>query len=187
MARKFAPYQTKPDLLPKQFDPAQQTFVPDLSLTNVKVHDISTTKVQMLGAKVYNSMTQSITSNTSWHDLTFDTKAFDEGNLWRVGDPTKFKIPYSGIWSVSVFTSWTADASDFRRLQLVLNASTTLLRFVAATLGDTVQTDVFLGSDFKLSAGDVLTAQARQASGGALDILDGEDDNFFCATFKGPI
>lgn len=182
---KFAPFATRPNLNPKMFDPNDQTYIPDRSIDDSKIRGLSVRRVQMLGAKVYNSATQTITSNTTWHDVTFDTKAFDEGNLWRVSDPTTFTIPYAGVWTVSAFISYQADPADYRHLQL-LKGATTLIRTVTAAING-FQTDVFISADFKLASGDTLKLQTRQASGGALDIEDGEDDNFFSAVYRGPI
>jgi hypothetical protein len=182
---KFAPFATRPNLNPKLFDPGQQTFVPDRSLDTDKVREISVRKIHMLGAKVYNSATQSIPSNSTWHDVTFDTKTFDEGDLWRVSDPTKLTVPYAGIWTVSAFISYAADPTDYRHMQILAGA-TTLIRTVTNAING-FQTDLFLSADFKFVAGRVLTVQTRQVSGGALNIQDGEDDNFFSAVYRGPV
>ncbi len=182
---KFAPFATRPNLNPKAFDPNDQTYIPDRSIDDPKIHHLSVRRIQMLGAKVYNSATQSIASNSSWHDVTFDTKTYDQGNLWRASDPTKLTIPYAGIWTVSAFISYAADPTDYRQMQ-ILAGGTTLIRTVAIAVNG-FQTDVFLSSDFKFVAGRVLTVQTRQASGGALNIQDGEDDNFFSAVYRGPI
>lgn len=183
--KPFAPLATRPNLNPKPFDPNAQTFVPDNSLDTSKVRELSVTKVKMLGAKIYNSATQSIASNDTWHTVTFDTKTFDQGNLWRASDPTKLTIPYAGIWTVSAFISYAADPTNYRQMQ-ILAGSTTLIRTVATAING-YQTDVFLSADFKFVAGRVLTVQTRQFSGGALNIQDGEDDNFFSAVFRGPV
>lgn len=181
----FAPFATRPNLNPKAFDPNDQTYIPDRSIDDPKVRNLSVRRIQMLGAKVYNSATQSIASNSTWHDVTFDTKSFDEGNLWRVSDPTKFTIPYAGVWTISAFISYAADPTDYRHMQ-ILKGATTLIRTVTNAING-FQTDVFLSADFRLSAGDVLKVQTRQVSGGALNIQDGEDDNFFSAVYRGPI
>ena len=181
----FAPLATRPNLNPKPFDPNAQTFVPDNSLDTSKVRELSVTKVKMLGAKVYNSATQSITSNTNWHTVTFDTNTFDQGNLWRVSDPTKLTIPYAGIWTVSAFLSYEDNTADYRHMQILAGA-TTLIRTVNSAITG-FQTDLFLSADFKFVAGRVLTVQTRQQSGSTLNIADGEDDNFFSAVFRGPV
>ncbi len=186
MTKKFAPFHTRPNMSPKIFDPNQQTFVPDRSLDDSKIREVSVRRVQMLGAKVYNSATQNFADNGDYHNLVWDTKTFDEGNLWQAGDPNKLTIPYDGIWTVSCFISYAGDGTGNRRLQLTLNGNS-LLRSVRENLGVSLQVDLFVTSDFKLTKGDVLRGQGQQDSGGALNIAAGEDDNFFSAVFRGPV
>src|SRR4051812_8000508 len=97
--RKFAPFATRPNLNPKRFDPNDQTFIPDRSLDTAKIKEISIRRVQVLGAKVYNSANQAIADDGSYHSLTFDTVAFDQGDLWVAASPAQLTIPFPGVWT----------------------------------------------------------------------------------------
>ncbi len=187
MTKKFAPFHPRPNMNPKIFDPNQQTFVPDRSLDDSKIRSVSVRRVQMLGAKVYNSATQSIASNSNYHSLTPDTRVFDEGNLWRSGDPTKLTMPFGGIWTVSAFASFSPDATNERGLQLLKNGATQLMRVVQPFPSSGTQATMLVISDFSFDKGDYVEAQVQQNRGSALDVAAGEDDNFFSAVFRGPV
>lgn len=191
-SRKFAPFATRPNLNPKVFDPNDQTFIPDRSLDTSKVRKISVRRIQMLGAKVYRSTDQSIVDDGAFHTITFDTQAFDQGDLWSSGAATKLTIPYAGVWTITGFVSFEPDpvppGAGNRFLKITKNGSTTLVKEVLTNVGSVVSADMpALITDDVFAAGDYVTLDARQGSGGPLKVLGGSTENFFSAMFRGPI
>ena len=180
------PFGSFPRLNPKPFDPRESVFIPDLGVDDSKIRSVSPRKMRLIGAKVYDSATQAIADDAAYHALVFDTEAFDQGDLFASAFNTRLTIPYTGIWLVSAFISYAPNGSGLRRLRLRKNAATVLIEAIYDNL-NTVNTTASVAAPFLLTAGDYIEAETRQNSTGNLNILAGEDDNFFSAIFLGAI
>lgn len=172
---------------PIPFDPRTPTFTPLQSIHDDHITDLNSRKIRMFGVKVYNSGTQSIADDGSYHDVVWDTAEFDQGDLWTSDDSETITIKYAGVWIITGYVAFAADVDGIRRLRLVLNGSTNLQTSMNPSMGAATETPVFISAPLLFDAGDTIKLQARQNSGAALNILGGSDDNFFSAIFQGVI
>ncbi len=177
-----------PRMNPRSFDPREITYLGDLSVSNDKISQVSPRKMKLIGAKVYEAGTQAIPDGLgTWTNVTYDTVAFDQGNLYRAAVPTRLTIPYTGIYLVTAFANFADTPLGQRLSRIRLNGASNLMQYGAASL-NTADTPVFVSTTLLLNAGDYIQQQVDQNGGvGDLNLRGGEDDNFFTAIFLGAI
>ncbi len=129
--------------------------------------------VTFSGASVAHSGTQSIPDSTDT-DITLATEAWDYGAWWSSG--VSFTVPagaipagYTTIACLCVaHLRFIADATGGRSIKLLVNGSVT---DTFTGTSDSVEKAVIQLTAFVIvAAGDTITIQARQTSGGALDL-----------------
>lgn len=169
---------------PESFDPKFSFSIADGSVTDVKLAPgISPTKLKLIGAKVYNSAAQSILDSTTT-TLTFDGSVFNQGGLWVSGNTVT--APYAGIYAVTAYQEYAANATGIRRGSVLVNASGKMEQILPNN-GAGSKAQVQLTTTLLLASGDAITMQARQTSGGALDVNGGSTNNFLSVVFLGAI
>lgn len=184
--RPVRPLAAFPAVAQTPFDPRSGTFVPDDSIEDQHISGVDARKINLLGAKVYSDVTQAIADDGAFHALVFDTEVWDEGEIWNDGNPTRLTIPYSGVYAISGFMSFADDPTGIRAARIQKNGVMGLGRVnVAAIAG--FATDVAVHMIERFDAGDWIQLEARQNSGGDLDVEAGQDDNFFAIDFRGVI
>lgn len=114
-AEPFRPYHTRPSLNPKQFDPEQQTYVPDRSIGDAKISVISPRRFRLYGIRVYLGSDQTITSGAADADIAFDTVNFVSGFIRPTGTFNTVTIPYDGVYSTTLAVQWSTSSVNGRR------------------------------------------------------------------------
>jgi hypothetical protein len=128
--------------------------------------------VAFTGCKLSRSTSQSINDTTNTL-ISYNTETFDYGG-WFGGSGTTVTVPAGAIPSgyttialmVVAHTRWTSNSTGWRRLQVLKNGSQEDGTSVSAVNGDT--TDETVTSFLTAVAGDTITCQVYQTSGGAL-------------------
>jgi hypothetical protein len=175
-----------PALNPKPVDTRVTPNIPAGSVTNDQLADgISPLKLQGIGAKVYNSATQSTADGTP-EFLAPDTAAFDEGAFWDSTDPTKLTAPYDGVYIFTAYADFVADADGNRIGKLYVNGVSQVVK-TENSVGGGNPTQVLVSVPIKLTAGDYVQFEVTQSAGGALNVNAGEDDNFLSLVFLFPL
>lgn len=129
--------------------------------------------VTFSGTKVNRGSNQSI-SNATATDISFTAEIFDFGGWWSSG--TTVTVPAGAIpagYTTIVLevvgkAFYTSNATGYRRLAVLKNGAS----FAQTTAGSnaTDSTDVNLTDFVEVEAGDDITMQVTQTSGGALNV-----------------
>jgi len=124
------------------------------------------------GANVCKASAQSINTGT-WTAITFDTERFDSDNYHdNATNNTRFTIPVAGRYVLSANIAFAANATGLRGLRFFKNG-TTIIAFEqvnAVTTGD--YTSLVCTRHYEFAAGDYVTCDAYQGSGGALNVTN---------------
>lgn len=120
------------------------------------------------GAKVFRSTTQSI-PNTTVTAISFDTELYDTDNYWTVGSPTIFTIPATGTYLISACIAFTAGSAVQGSLLMEVNGAATSARNSHNMMTGGNQTFYNVSTIISATAGDTVTVNAFQATGGNLN------------------
>ena len=123
--------------------------------------------------RLTHSSSQSI-GNASWGTLSFNTETYDVRSMHSVIINTdRITIPSGtgGLYEVGGSASWANSSVGDRRLQILVNGSTSIAVVGQPSLdGGTLNTEMDIYTQYRLSAGDYLTFRGYQTSGGNLAI-----------------
>lgn len=124
------------------------------------------------GVRVTRSAATSIADNT-WTAVTWTTEVYDIGSWW--GSGTNVVVPAgaipAGFTTIAVHcifnTSFAANGTGYRGIRLLVNGSSEVAQTIPGFSSDTA---IIIGTGYVIvEAGDVLTAEVFQNSGGALN------------------
>lgn len=141
------------------------------------------------GARVYRITSAQEIPNAdateiAWNGETHDITAFHSltTNTGRITIPTG----YDGYYRVYAQIKWEADAgaTGLRIIYIKKNGGATAIHEVVADANPENMVQ-FSASCHDLDAGDYLTVEAYQSSGGALDVEHGTGNSFFGVDFLG--
>jgi len=184
--RPVRPFGEWPVLEAQPFDTRASTFIPDLSVDDPKIRNVSPTKIDLIGAKVYRTTTQAIPDTTATA-VSFDAEEFDQGDLWLAGAPTKLTLPYSGVYSIVGYAEFEAAANTNERRIYIYSNGASIIRQKYPIIGAAITVEMIATYVGRFAAGDYLELYVRQDSGGNLNVNAGSDDNFLSAVFLGSI
>lgn len=104
--------------------------------------------------------------NISQATITFTTEQIDTADLWDPGLPDRLTIPRDGVYIVTGFLQFVANATGDRQITVTISSGqgTSALVRAPTDLAQLVATGVA-----ECSAGDTITLSAWQSSGGALN------------------
>jgi len=175
-----------PVLEAQPFDTRSSTFIPDLSVDNSKIRNVSPTKLDLIGAKVYRTTTQSIDDATPTA-ISFDAEEFDAGDLWVSSAATKLTVPYEGIYSIVGYAEFAASATLTQARVYIYSNGAAIVKQKFLPIGAAVTTEMPIPYVGRFSAGDYLELYVRQTDSGsaALDTVAGVTGNFLSAVFLG--
>lgn len=166
-------------------DTRSSTFIPDGSVTDSDIVSVSPTKLRLIGAKVYRNAALSVSDITDT-TVSWDTAVYNPQSMWLSTAPTKFTIPFDGIYSVTYYAEFVANATGFRKGQLAINGTATVT-LSNNSVGGASPTQVLLSDTLKLSKDDYIEFIVRQNTGGALSVNTGEANNFGAIAYLGAI
>jgi hypothetical protein len=118
-------------------------------------------------ARIYNSSNESIASGGSPTTVTFNSNRYDPT---AIGGANGFTIAYAGVYRIGAGVRWAANATGQRVLYLLLNGATFIRINGQAAIAGGNPTDMGIEAEYQFAAGDTISLQAFQDSGGALNI-----------------
>jgi hypothetical protein len=118
-----------------------------------------------------NNATQSVATST-WTSVSLQSEAIDTSNLHdTVTNNDRIAVTRTGNYQVHGVVEFAANATGIRRIQLAKNGSALSQTVVAGpNLGASEPAQVQTQALLALTAGDYITMQAFQDSGGALNL-----------------
>lgn len=125
------------------------------------------------GTRVSRAATQSIPTATDTA-ISFDTEVYDHGGWWSSG--TTVTVPAgaipAGFTTVAIHVigrlRYVANGTGYRKIKLLRNGAQIIGNSAS---GDATETTEVSASDYTVcAAGDAITMQALQSSGGALNV-----------------
>lgn len=122
-----------------------------------------------LGARVRNSGSQSLTSGV-FGSLNFDTNEYDSAGFHSVSvNTSRLTVPVAGEYAFAASVSMAASATGFRILQVIRSGGNPIARVSIPSVGAGNNSELYVGGQISLAAGEYLEVQAYQTSGGALN------------------
>lgn len=106
--------------------------------------------------------------NSTLVAVILDTEEIDTPGTIVGGTPTTFVIPTDGVYAVSAQLGWAADADGARQIDIIRNDTAIAIQQVAPVVSGST-TVQHLATVARLAAGDAISLQAFQTSGGPLD------------------
>lgn len=125
----------------------------------------------LISARVYNTGNLSI-NNTTFTDLTFDSERWDDAAFHSTSSNTaRLTIPQPGRYAIGACVRFAVNATGHRQVRLLVDGSTEIARVsqMAVTTGS-IATMMEVFSVSELGAGQYVTVQVYQDSGGALNV-----------------
>jgi len=128
--------------------------------------------VNHLGARVYRSSAQSITSGSN-NTVTFNSERYDRGGFHSlISNTGRLTVPTgaNGLYLIGASIAWASNVNGNRQLAIGLNGTSTLicaLRFSATALDTRAQT---VNCVYDLVAGDYVICLVYQNTGGNLNV-----------------
>jgi hypothetical protein len=120
------------------------------------------------GARVYNSANISI-ANATFTDLTFDSERFDDSAFHStVTNTGRLTIPVTGTYVIAAAVRFASNTTGARQTRILLNGTTMIVRDLRSASTGLVY--VSMTTIYHLTAGDYLTLNVYQDSGGALNV-----------------
>lgn len=121
-------------------------------------------------ARVFNSANISITTATVTA-LTFNSERYDNGGLHDTGSNTsRLTAPITGLYSIGASVRYAANVTGIRNTLIRLNGATFIATDTRTATAGGNATDVTLGAQYQMVAGDYVELVVFQDSGGALNV-----------------
>lgn len=118
-------------------------------------------------ARIFQTATTTLTTGVAGNVL-FDTESFDVGSLHSTSLNTdRMTISTSGLYYFSAVVSFAANATGYRRVQILDNVGLQIAVDTRAAFG-TFNAEVSLSGVARMLAGSWANVQATQTSGGNL-------------------
>lgn len=110
--------------------------------------------------------------------------SFDQGGFFNPALPTRFTIPVTGVYILGGTTSWDANATGTRYMELRVNG-TNILEADESNSDALSSHFVSLATTFHFSAGDYIELLVRQTSGAGLICSSTDNAPIFWAIYVG--
>jgi hypothetical protein len=124
-----------------------------------------------ISARAYNSSNFTHNSTGNWLSITLDSERWDTDTIHStVSNTGRLTCKTAGKYLIIGQASFAANATGRRRLQIVLNGTTTIGYVVVDNLGASTVVRFEVVTVYNLSVNDYVQLQAWQNSGGNLDI-----------------
>jgi hypothetical protein len=137
------------------------------------------------GARLITGVNVSI-PNAAGTMVAWDTAAFDTGGYYGGAHPTRLTAPSTGLYQVSASHYWASSGVGERTCQFAVNGNTTNTYGIAG-LTPPADGGVVLTVLLSLTAGDYVECFVFQNSGGALNILTGQNLSTFAMVKVGGV
>lgn len=143
------------------------------TLTNWSTHvrDNINNLIVPPSVRAYRSTTQSIT-NSAFNSISFDGDRWDSDSMWSNASPTRITINTTGVYLVGCSVYWATNSTGIRTLRIMVNA-TTAIGYNEINAGVSAGPGQVINSIYNFTAGDYITFDVFQTSGGSLDLASG--------------
>jgi hypothetical protein len=122
------------------------------------------------GAFVYKTGPQAITDSTPTA-IAFDVALFDTDAYFNGATPDVLTMPATGLYHISVSALWATAAAGTSVIGIAVNGALgTNFGYAAASNSATVQQGLSTSHTLSLNAGDTVSLNAIQTSGGNLNV-----------------
>lgn len=121
-------------------------------------------------ARAFNDSILDVPNNTPT-DLALNSERFDTANLHNTSENTaRLTAPIAGTYAVTGHVQWSPNSTGFRNISIERN-DTTVIAMDQAPPAGTSSTIQSIPTVTRLSAGDFVTLEVQQNSGGNLSVL----------------
>jgi len=128
-----------------------------------------------LTASAHLTSDQSI-ANATMAAISWDAELHDYGGFWAAGNPTRFTVPYTGVYRATANIVFDGNATGLRAAFITVNGATPPSGQLGGfTTGAVSTAKIYANAvmpDSVLTAADYIEVYAYQDSGGALDVLN---------------
>jgi hypothetical protein len=122
-------------------------------------------------ARVYNNASLSHATSGAWQPVTFNSEAFDDDGMHDLVTQTdRLTILQAGTYFLGAQIHFANHGTGQRAIKILVNGST-IIAYREEVPSASYHTALYASTLYALAAGDFLTVEAYQTSGGALDIL----------------
>jgi hypothetical protein len=125
-------------------------------------------------------------ANATNTPIPFDQTQYDSGTSTAqhetVTNPTRITCQQDGVYIVDAFVGFASNAAGQRYASMRKNGN--VVQFVCEDGRDALSTDVteiYIGSQMRLTAGEYVEVLAWQNSGGSLNLRNDSGLNAYCA------
>jgi hypothetical protein len=123
----------------------------------------------------------SVANNTD-QVLVFDREVYDTDGMFTIGTPNRFTITTPGLYHISGQIEWAnTNTTSYRRFMCRLNGSTFIAWLDDGQTSHPNRMQQMISFTYVLAAADYVQLVVRQASGGALNILQ---EDFYSPVFS---
>lgn len=139
--------------------------------TNATAGTYTQASAQAIWARVFHNANQSI-ANTTPAALAFNSERADTDTIHdNVTNNSRLTCKTAGVYAVSANVEWTANATGYRELFLLINGVTRFADNVAPPVTTGVVTRQQAQGIYALAVNDYVEAWVNQSSGVALNII----------------
>jgi len=117
-------------------------------------------------------------ANTTATDLSGWTELEDTDTMYDAGSPTRITFKTAGLYVVHACVRYASNATGYRAALINHNGSSDIANAYQAAAPN-IPTTAVISFDYRFAVNDYITLQARQSSGGDLNVLGGVDDYTF--------
>lgn len=151
--------------------PATDTTIGDAQITDTRGRAF-VRQGGIPACRVYNSSTVAVAHN-SFTTITFNSERFDTAGLHSTSTNTgRLTFPVAGIYQVGAAIYWTANSTGIRTMRIMVNGGTALA-YTEFNAGAVSGPGLIINTIYSFAAGDYVTFDAYQTSGGSLNIAAG--------------
>lgn len=127
-----------------------------------------------IGAKAFRTTNQSISDNTLT-DINLPNTSYDTDNMHDDAvNNERMTIQTSGKYYLMGYLNFASNSAGGRFIRFFLNNTTQLMGVTSTPLGGGLGTSMDVAMEFEFTAGDFITLQAYQTSGGALNVTEAQ-------------
>lgn len=113
-------------------------------------------------------LTSTTIPNAAVTPIPWDRAMYDTDSFWDPAVPFELFMPFSGIFAFTVNNTWEANGTGVRYVAIEHNSNPIIHHRHPAIAGDFAELGI--AAEFEVLAGDVISFDAYQTSGGDLDL-----------------
>lgn len=124
-------------------------------------------------AKYSRSSSFAITASGAFTEVQFNTAELTTGDVTANSTMSQFTLNRAGIWTMSFFAGFAANATGARDIQIRDSGTTVYMEAADVVSSSSINSWISGSATEKFNAGQIVRAVAYQNSGGSLNLLTG--------------